>query len=61
MTQLSATIMSARPLRHPGLICRKCGCRHFHTIYTRRRNDGIVRRKECRNCGRRIVTQERIV
>jgi uncharacterized Zn finger protein len=46
---------------HVGLVCRNCGCRHFHTVYTRRRNDGILRRKRCRNCGKAITTREKIV
>ena len=48
-------------VRHVGLECRHCGCRHFLTIYTRRRNDGIVRRKRCRNCSTAITTREKIV
>jgi len=47
--------------RHVGLVCRHCGCRHFATVYTRPRHDGIARRKRCRNCGRAITTRERIV
>lgn len=42
-----------------GLACRKCGCRHFYVIYTRPKKDGIMRRKQCRHCGRRTVTWER--
>ena len=47
--------------QHVGLVCRHCGCRHFVTIYTRPRLDGIVRRKRCRNCDQAITTRERIV
>jgi transcriptional regulator NrdR family protein len=43
-----------------GLECPRCGCRHFRVIYTRPRNGSILRRKECRHCGRRVVTRERI-
>jgi len=40
-----------------GLVCRHCGCRHFRVIYTRRAWGGrIMRRRECRYCGRRITT-----
>jgi len=46
---------------HVGLVCRCCGCRHFVTVYTRPRHDGIVRRKRCRNCGQAITTREKIV
>jgi transcriptional regulator NrdR family protein len=45
-----------------GLVCPRCGCGHFRVIYTRRVQGGrIVRRRECRNCGRRITTYERFV
>ena len=50
--------MSSEPR---GLRCPKCGCGHFRVIYTRRAWGGrIVRRRECRNCGRRITTTEHI-
>jgi hypothetical protein len=42
-----------------GLVCRKCHCREFFVVYTRPVVDGIRRRRECRNCGWRIVTTER--
>ncbi len=42
-----------------GIECPKCGCRHFYTTHTEPLGDGrIRRRKECRHCGRRIVTYE---
>ncbi len=42
-----------------GIECPKCGCRHFYTTHTEPLRDGrIRRRKECRHCGRRIVTYE---
>lgn len=42
-----------------GLRCPRCGCRHFYTTHTEPLRDGrIRRRKECRHCGRRIVTYE---
>ncbi len=45
-----------------GLRCRKCGCGHFRVVYTRRAAGGrIVRRRECRHCGTRLTTWERIV
>ena len=43
-----------------GLECPKCGCRHFRVIYTRPRKGHIVRLKECRYCGRRVLTREQI-
>ncbi len=48
-----------RPAGSRGLVCRGCGCRHFHVIYTRRTSKNrILRRRECRHCGRRITTYE---
>jgi transcriptional regulator NrdR family protein len=45
-----------------GLRCRQCGCRHFHVIYTRAAwGSKLIRRRECRHCGNRVTTCERIV
>ena len=52
-TDGGAATQSAR-----GLVCRRCGCRHFDVVYTRPREGFILRLRECRNCGRRIVTRE---
>ncbi len=42
-----------------GIECPKCGCRYFYTTHTEPLRDGrIRRRKECRHCGRKIVTFE---
>jgi len=41
-----------------GIVCHGCGCRHFLVVYTRRERGRIVRRRECRHCGRRITTYE---
>ncbi|MCG3178324.1 MAG: hypothetical protein BIFFINMI_00651 [Phycisphaerae bacterium] len=43
-----------------GIECRKCGCRHFRVLYTRNAWGGrIMRRRECRNCGKRMTTWEK--
>lgn len=43
-----------------GLECPRCGCRHFHVLYTRAAIGGrILRRRECRHCGRRLTTYEK--
>jgi len=42
-----------------GLVCRKCGCRHFFVVYTPPIPAGIRRRRQCRHCGHRIATTER--
>lgn len=45
-----------------GLRCLQCGCGHFHVVYTRKAIGGkLVRRRECRHCGRRVTTWERII
>jgi len=44
-----------------GVRCPDCGCAHLFVIYTRPRKYGILRCRECRHCGRRIITHERSV
>ncbi|MHB1158324.1 MAG: NrdR family transcriptional regulator [Phycisphaerales bacterium] len=45
-----------------GLECPKCGCQHFYVIYTRPGAGGkLIRRRECRHCGRRMTTWERMI
>ena len=47
------------PNRQRGIVCPRCGCRHFYTTNTEPLPDGRVRRrKTCRHCGRKIVTYE---
>lgn len=42
-----------------GIECRGCGCKHFRVIYTRPVSGGrLVRRRECRHCGKRMTTWE---
>lgn len=44
-----------------GLVCAKCGCRHFLTPSTWRLKDGTVRRlRVCRHCGQPINTTEHV-
>jgi transcriptional regulator NrdR family protein len=45
-----------------GLECPRCRCGHFRVIYTRPAQGGrLVRRRECRHCGRRMTTWEKAV
>ena len=45
--------------KRKGLECHACGCRHFLVVYTRPTRDGrIMRRRECRHCGKRMTTWE---
>ena len=42
-----------------GIACPGCSCRHFRVLYTRRALGGrLLRRRECRHCGRRMTTYE---
>ena len=43
-----------------GLVCARCGCADFRVLYTRAAwGNRIIRRRECRHCGKRIITYER--
>jgi hypothetical protein len=44
-----------------GIECPKCGCRHLYVVYTRQRNKRILRVRQCRYCGRRVMTCEEII
>ena len=47
------------PTEKRGLECPQCGCGHFRVLYTRRALGGrLLRRRECRYCGRRMTTYE---
>lgn len=43
-----------------GLSCPKCGCRHLLVVYTRQKVGHILRARDCRHCGRRIITREHV-
>ena len=48
-----------KPASNRGVACRDCGCVHFRVLYTRRALGGrLLRRRECRHCGRRVTTYE---
>jgi transcriptional regulator NrdR family protein len=43
-----------------GFECEKCGSRNFKVIYTRSASESkLVRRRECKKCGRRFTTWEK--
>lgn len=58
--------MTDEPVR---MRCPDCGCPHLFVLETRHRKwklgqtevNQIVRRRECRHCGKRFTTRERIV
>ena len=56
--ELAETAACDRPKECPGVACRKCGCCHLPVYYVRRQKDCILRVRECRHCGRRLVTRE---
>lgn len=43
-----------------GYRCPKCDCKHFLSGWTRHRRKSTVRSRVCRNCGRRVITVEKI-
>jgi transcriptional regulator NrdR family protein len=49
----------ATPASPVGLRCWRCGHQQFRVVYTRRRLDGLWRRRECLRCGTRFTTCER--
>lgn len=55
------TFAQPTPEEERGIRCPKCGCAHFRVIYTRQAWGGVIRRRrECRNCGKRMITTERL-
>jgi transcriptional regulator NrdR family protein len=55
-------VVAQKPDDQRGLRCPKCGCAHWRVIYTRARPGGrLVRRRECRNCGKGVITTERVI
>jgi len=57
---MAQSVESRKPAEKRGLECPRCGCRHFRVLYTRRAIGGrILRRRECRHCGRRMTTHEK--
>jgi len=53
---------SPKPTEAKGLVCPKCGCRHFYVVYTRHGfGNKVVRRRECRHCGKRVTTWEQLI
>jgi transcriptional regulator NrdR family protein len=49
------------PEEQRGLVCPPCGCWHSRVVYTRASLGGrILRRRECRRCGKRVMTTERL-
>ena len=53
---------SAAPRRantaNKGLVCSACGCKQFRVVYLKRLHGALLRRRECRRCGKRITTRE---
>lgn len=58
---LTLSEIQNRPDADTGLICPKCGGRHFYTVNTRPIHRGVRRLKECRHCQRRLHTTEATV
>lgn len=56
----SASKQKAEKRAQQGIECPSCGCRHIPVLYTRHRSRKTVRVRQCRNCGRRVVTYEQV-
>lgn len=41
-----------------GIRCTRCGCPHLLAVYKRQVIRKVKRVRECRNCGKRVVTFE---
>jgi DNA-directed RNA polymerase subunit RPC12/RpoP len=41
-----------------GIECPRCGCGHFSTGWVRHKNKMVVRRRDCRHCGKKVMTYE---
>lgn len=55
-------VPSRKPAEQRGLQCPKCGSGRWRVVYTRPRPGGrLVRRRECRNCGKAVITTERVI
>jgi transcriptional regulator NrdR family protein len=46
-------------IKPAGICCPRCGCADLRVVYTRHRHERIVRSRECRHCGKRMITVER--
>ncbi len=54
--------MTAKSPDDRGIRCPKCGCGRLWVVYTRKVSGRrLMRRRECRDCGRRVTTVERVV
>lgn len=40
--------------------CSRCGCAHWFVLRVEHKPSRIVRRRECRHCGKRVTTVERV-
>jgi len=58
--EMAAEADAARAEATGGIECPKCGCRHLHIYKTVPKGTLVKRRRQCRNCGHRLGTTERI-
>lgn len=49
------------PSSDRGIECANCGCRHFYVYRTIPVVNGILRIRECRHCGRKHRSIERVL
>lgn len=53
--------LAAQAASSGGLACPKCACRHLIRYGGQDRSASVQRYRRCRNCGFRIITEERVV
>lgn len=59
MTPRKPRAETERKAEPSGLCCRACGSRELRVIYTRNAPlKRVMRRRECRRCGKRTTTYE---
>lgn len=46
--------------RRWGIGCPQCGCCHWYTLKTSHVGTHVKRLKQCRHCGHKVVTRERM-
>ena len=58
-TNMATTIQAAPQEQPRGVVCGHYGCRHLPVYYIRSRPEGVIMRRQRRNCGKMMTTYER--
>lgn len=60
MVEMAAEAAAARAEASAGIECPKCGCRDWRVYKSGPKGSVVRRRRECRHCGHRLATIEKI-